>query len=210
MSTYAWVFVVLLSVGAVGGRAQAFDAEQLVLDVEKLGQLKQILQDLKDGYQVLQSGYSAIRDIAQGSFHLHKTFLDGLLAVSPAVRGYERVAAIVNMQGQLVQRCQAAWGQFRQDGRLLPGELTLLGQVYGAVLAGCAEDLDHLVTVLTDGLIRASDAERLQEIDTIYYRVRAKLALVNQVSNETALLSLQRGGETGDTQTLRWLFGVTP
>src|SRR5579863_2568221 len=85
--------VLLALVGSAGTlRAQSFEIQQLVLDIEKLTQLKDILKDLKEGYQVLDKGYSAIRDIAQGNFNLHKAFLDALLTVSPTVKNYARVA----------------------------------------------------------------------------------------------------------------------
>ncbi|GGB20113.1 TerB family tellurite resistance protein [Puia dinghuensis] len=191
-----------------GIRAQGFYAQQLLLDVEKLGELKQILQDLKEGYQVLQSGYSTIRDVARGSFNLHKAFLDGLLAVSPTVLSYERIAEIADLQVKIVQRYQAAWSRFRQDGNLRPDELALLGQVYDGVIAGCLDDLNDLVLLVTADVLRASDAERMQEIDAIYYRVRAKFSFVDRVSNQTALLSLQRAGEMGDVSILKQLFGL--
>ena len=193
---------------AGGIRAQGFYAQQLLLDAEKLGELKHILQDLKEGYQVLQAGYSAIRDIARGNFNLHKAFLDGLLAVSPAVQSYERIAEIADLQVKMVERYQAAWSRFRRDANLRPEELALLGQVYDGVIAGCLDDLNDLVLLVTAGALRASDAERMQEIDAIYYRVRAKFSFVDRVSNQTALLSLQRGTELDDVSVLKQLFGL--
>ena len=60
--------------------------QQLLLDVQKLDQLKTILQDMYKGYEIVNQGYTDIKNIASGNFNLHKLFLDGLLAVSPAVR----------------------------------------------------------------------------------------------------------------------------
>ena len=51
--------------------AQTQEAQQLLLNWEKLAQFKQMLEDMKTGYQVLYKGYSAIRDISQGNFSLH-------------------------------------------------------------------------------------------------------------------------------------------
>lgn len=203
---------VVLMAFVVTGRcyAQSFEAEQLLLDVEKLSELKGILQDLKDGYNVLQSGYSAIRDVAKGSFDLHKAFLDGLLAVSPAVKGYVRVAEIADLQIQLVQRADAALVRMRQDGNWRPDEVAAVGQVYSSVLADCAEELGDVVLLLTDGALRASDAERMRELDTVYYRMLQQYSLVVALGNHGALLSLQRGQEAGEVSVLRKLFGITP
>ena len=66
--------------------AQSQEVQQLLLNVEKLAQFKKILQNMKQGYQVLHKGYTTIRNLSQGNFSLHKTFLDALFEVSPAVR----------------------------------------------------------------------------------------------------------------------------
>jgi hypothetical protein len=204
------ILVILTIAGTIRTNAQGFDAQQLLLDVEKLGQLKQILQDLKNGYQVLQSGYSAIRDIAKNSFDLHKSYLDGLLAVSPTVQGYERIAVIADMQVRLIQSYQSAWNRFQYDKNLQPVELAALSQLYTQVLKASADDLDDLTDGITAGTIRASDAERLQGIDLIYHRAQTKLSLIQRVNNETSLLSLQRAGEATDISVLRQWFGITP
>ena len=83
--------------------AQSQEAQQLLLDVEKLVQFKQILNDLKKGYDILNGGYNAIKNISQGNFNLHQTFLDGLLQVSPAVQNYERIADIIQLQLRIVR-----------------------------------------------------------------------------------------------------------
>src|SRR5882762_4427403 len=90
-------------------RAQSLadEIERLTLDYEKLSQLKAVLANMKKGYEVLSKGYEAIRSIAEGNFNLHKTFLDGLLAVSPIVRDYEKVARIISEESALVSEYRA-------------------------------------------------------------------------------------------------------
>lgn len=207
---HRWLMVCLFTLLVARGQAQVYETEQLLLDVQKLGQLKQILQDLKDGYQVLDKGYSAIRDIARGNFNLHKAFLDGLLVASPTVKSYQRVADIASLQASLVQKYQRAWSRFRRDGFLRPEELALLGQVYSGLLAGSLQDLSDLVGIVTDGTMRASDAERLQQMDAIYERMLGKVVFLDRVNNTTALLSLQRQGDAGDAAVLKQLYGIIP
>jgi hypothetical protein len=52
--------------------------EQLSLDVQKLSELKTILQDMYTDYAIVNKGYTDIRNIAKGNFKLHQLFLDGL------------------------------------------------------------------------------------------------------------------------------------
>jgi len=84
--------------------SQSQEAQQLLLDWEKLTQFKKILKDMKDGYQIIHKGYTTIRDISSGNFSLHKNFLDALFDVSPAVKQYKRIADIINYQLLIVKQ----------------------------------------------------------------------------------------------------------
>src|SRR4051812_34257975 len=97
--------------GAV--KAQTQETQQLLLNVEKLAQFKQMLADMKTGYQLISSGYNSIKDLSQGNFSLHKTFLDGLMQVSPEVRKYKRVAEIITIQLSLVREYKSALKRFK-------------------------------------------------------------------------------------------------
>jgi hypothetical protein len=191
-------------------RAQSFELQQLLLDIQKLAGLKSILKDLQEGYKVLDAGYSAIRDVSKGSFNLHKAYLDGLLAVSPAVRNYARVADILSLQVSMVQRYKAAWARFSGDRHFSVAELGLMSQVYGSLLDQSAKDLEALAEIITDGSIRASDAERLRQIDGIYGGMAKRSAFLDQVNNSGALLSAQREKEENELGMTKRLYGVTP
>ena len=174
-------------------RAQADEIQQLLLNVEKLNQLKNILSDMKQGYDILHQGYGAVRDISQGSFRLHETFLDGLLAVNPHLQQYRRVADILAAQQQLVREYQRAYRLFREAGSFSAAELQYLGAVYSRLLEESTRHLDELALVLTAGALRMSDGERLRAIDRIYAGTADKLAFLRDFNRQTTLLALQRG-----------------
>lgn len=44
--------------------AQAYELERLILDIEKLAQLKSVLTNLYKDYEVLETGYTAIKNIS--------------------------------------------------------------------------------------------------------------------------------------------------
>src|ERR1700749_1084776 len=75
--------------------AQVQEMQQLILDIEKLTQMKGILSDMKTGYQIYQQGYGTISGLSKGNFDLHNVFITGLLSVSPAVKNYGRIAEIL-------------------------------------------------------------------------------------------------------------------
>jgi hypothetical protein len=46
------------------------ELQQLLLNIEKLTQLKGILSDMKTGYQIYQQGYGSISQLSKGNFNL--------------------------------------------------------------------------------------------------------------------------------------------
>nr|WP_245536741.1 TerB family tellurite resistance protein [Solitalea canadensis] len=188
--------------------AQQNEIAQLLLNVEKLNQFKQILKDMQEGYRIVSTGYNAIKDISQGNFSLHKTFLDGLLEVSPAVKNYKRIAEIINMQKVLVGEYKTAFMRFKSSGNFTTAELNYLFNVYDNLLDQSARDLEELVMIVTAGELRMSDDERLTAIDNLFVSLQDKLSFLRSFNNSTAILSLSRSKEHRSINTIQKLYGV--
>ncbi|OSZ77190.1 hypothetical protein CAP36_12310 [Chitinophagaceae bacterium IBVUCB2] len=188
--------------------AQSDEAKQLLLNVEKLTQFKQILKNMKDGYQLLHKGYTSIKDISEGNFSLHKTFLDGLMEVSPAVKKYKRVADIISFQIKLVKEYKSAFQQFKDDKQFKLSEIEYIGKVYLNLFKESLKKLDELAMVVTAGKLRMSDDERLQAIDRIYDEVMEQYEFLNEFNNSTAILSLQREKDKMDIDLMRRIHGL--
>ena len=203
------LWIILLTGAIEPASGQSFEAQQLLLDWQKLGQEKQILSDLYTGYQILSRGYTTISDLSHGSFDLHKAFLDGLLAVSPAVKTYRRVADIIQIQEQILRQYHSAWSRFRQDAHFSAGELELIGNVYSGLIDRSVKNLADLTDVLTEGLFRASDGERMDEIDDLYRDMASSQAFLSSFNNQAALVSLQRSVDVQDYESVRRLYGLT-
>ena len=187
---------------------QSNELVQLTLNIEKLAQFKQILSDMKKGYQILSTGYNAVKDLSQGNFTLHQVFLDGLMQVSPTVRNYKRVADIIRYQGYLVREYKAAHSRFRKDGNFKAGELDYLGRVYDRLFKASLQNLDDLVTVLTANTLRMSDEQRLEHIDRIFADMEDKLEFLRHFNNRTTVLAIQRAREKRDIHTLELIYGL--
>lgn len=206
--------IILISLSFLGilpafrASAQADEIAQLILNIEKLAQFKQILSDMKKGYEILSGGYNTIKNISEGNFSLHKAFLYGLMEVSPAVRNYRRVADITNYQIILVKEYRKAYERFRQDNNFNADELAYLGRVYDNLFKESLRNLDELLTVITAGKARMSDNERLQAIDRIYADMQDKLMFLRHFNNNTTILAVQRAKERNDAQTIRKIYGL--
>ncbi len=188
--------------------AQSQEAQQLLLDIEKLAQLKKILNDMYKGYEIVSGGYNAIKDISQGNFSLHKDFLDGLLQVSPAVQKYERIADIINYQTRIVKEYKAAFSKFKTDKNFTITEIDYMGKVYINLLNQSLKNLDELTMVITADKLRMTDDERLQAIDKIFDRIEDQYSFLRNFNNSTSLLSMQRSKEQRDVDVSRKLNGI--
>ncbi len=197
---------VLLSSNICFGQSQ--EAKQLLLNVEKLAQLKLMLSHMKTGYQILEKGYTSIKNISQGNFNLHRDFLDGLLQVSPAVKKYSKVADIIRVQLKLVKEAKDALAEFRGSRQFTVAEIEYLGNVYANLLKESLKMLDELAMVVTAGKLRMSDDERLQAIDRIHDEVLEQYTFLNEFNNGTAILSLQREKEQMDIDLMRKIHGL--
>ena len=200
------LLLILLSSNICFGQSQ--EAKQLLLNVEKLAQLKLMLSHMKTGYQILEKGYTSIKNISQGNFNLHRDFLDGLLQVSPAVKQYSKVADIIRVQLKLVKESKAALAEFRGSKQFTIAEIEYLGNIYANLLKECLKTLDELAMVVTAGKLRMSDDERLQAIDKIYDEVMEQYTFLNEFNNGTAILSLQREKEKMDIDLMRKVHGL--
>ncbi|RXK81292.1 TerB family tellurite resistance protein [Filimonas effusa] len=202
------VLFVLLSVCLSKAQAQSFEVQQLILNVEKLAQLKQILTDLKDGYEIVSKGYNAVRDVSKGNFDLHSVFLDGLMQVSPTVRRYRKVAEITGFQVRIVKEYKTAYRVFLRSNLFNSAEIGYLNKVYDNLFQKSLKHLDDLTTVITAGQLRMSDDERLQAIDGIYDQMQDKLSFLRHFNNSTGILAVQRSKQQSEVSRLQKLFDV--
>lgn len=180
--------------------AQSQEAQQLLLNWEKLAQFKKILQNMKNGYQVLHKGYTTIKDISEGNFSLHKTFLDALLEVSPAVKKYKRINDIINYQLRIVKDYKAAYNEFKGNGEFTVEEVEYMGRVYRNLLDASLKNTEELSIVITAGKLRMSDDERLQAIDRIYASIEDQYSFLQEFNNQAKVLLLQRKSEKAEVE----------
>ncbi len=207
------VLVVLLLVGGSGFQgawAQTHEASQLVLNFEKLNQLRQLLKDMQRGYEVLDKGYSSVRDITEGNFNLHRTFLDGLLEISPGIREYHRL-------GRLIQNQQRLVGEYRSGTRRLgelwgfaPGELAGLATRYSRIYRLSLRNLEELALLLTAGSLRMDDFERLEAIDRLDGEMERLLVFLRKTNRETGALERMRYRSREGHGMLESLYGLNP
>lgn len=188
--------------------AQSHEAKQLLLDVEKLASLKNILTDLKKGYEIVSGGYNTIKNISEGNFNLHENFLNSLLEISPAVKKYKRIADIIAAQVKIVAEYKTAFRQFRESDQFTTGEIDYISNVYKNLFNQSVKNLDALVTVVTANQLRMSDDERITAIDDVWKDVQNELMFLRHFNGSTRILAMQRIKEANDVSAINQIYNV--
>ena len=204
------IVIVLVFLFSFSGQvaAQSTEIQQLLLNVEKLAQLKKILSNMKKGYEIVSNGYNTIKDISKGNFNLHETFLDALMQVSPAVRKYKKIREIIIFQTQLVKEYKSAFRKFAASNLFNADEIKYMDNVYTNLFNKSLQNLNELTMVITAGKLRMSDDERLNAIDRIYIDMGDKLVFLRTFNKENNVLAIQRGREMVDTKVSKKLNGL--
>jgi hypothetical protein len=208
MKKYVMIMWIILYPFSGQVLAQSTEIQQLLLNVEKLAQLKKILSNMKKGYEIVSTGYNTIKDISKGNFNIHQTFLDGLMQVSPTVKKYKRIAEIITCQTQLVKEYKSAFRRFDASNLFNGNEIKYMDNVYSNLFNKSLQNLEELTMVITAGKLRMSDDERINAIDRIYNDIADKLVFLRTFNKENNVLAIQRGREMVDTKVSKKLNGL--
>lgn len=193
---------------SLAGKAQSFEAQQLLLTLEKYNQSKKMLDQVTEGYQVISQGYDKIKSVASGNFSLHQVFINGLMAVNPEITKYRRIPDIINYQTMILKEYQTSFSQFKKDGNFSTKEIDYISKVYSNLFDKSVENLDQLLMVTTANSTQMSDDERIQAIDRIYKDIQDKFLFLKSFNGSTKILSLQRARTKGDVSVTKNLYGI--
>ena len=202
------LIVLMSSLLPIQSEAQSDEAQQLLLNVEKLAQFKAILKNMKKGYDILSKGYNRIKDISKGNFDLHDAFLDALMKVSPTVRNYKKVADIITCQGNIVKEYRSAFNRFNASQLFNTKEIAYMSSIYGNLINRSLGNLDELAVMITSNKLRMSDDERLAAIDRIHKDITDKLDFLRSFNRGNSVLAIQRGREKVDAKVSKQLYGL--
>ncbi|MVZ65722.1 TerB family tellurite resistance protein [Sphingobacterium sp. DK4209] len=174
--------------------------------MEKLAQFREVLKQMKQGYRMLIAGYGQVKDLTQGNFELHESFLNGLLKVSPTVRGYQGVAKLVSAQIETLKQAKRSYQVFQQSDCFSAKEMDYLLKIYNRLGRESLLNLEELRVLLTDGSLRMSEAERLLAIDDLLDKQLQGLQFLRAFNAQNHLLRMQRLKEIRDLRSTGQLY----
>jgi hypothetical protein len=175
--------------------AQAQELQQLKLDLEKLAQFKLMLSQAKSGYETLTKGYNAVRDIGKSNFNLHQQYLDQLLQISPEVKSNPAIQRVLSSKQQIGTDYKSLLSRIQSSGIFSVDELNDVVRSVSAIGEIVNADTELLVSVLTPGKLRMSDAERsslMTQVDNSVQKQVGKLKALTDEYNKLMVLRLQQ------------------
>lgn len=192
------------------GYGQSVEIQQLLVNIEKLAQQKASYQTMVNGYKTLAHGYQQVSELTKGNFLLHKDYLDGLLAVSPSVRQYGRIQAMMQKHARLVDTYQINLLQL-QSGRLLKASELQQFKIEAAALVRLSSSaIDEMIEVLTPGRMRMSDEERISMINRLDQEVQSLFNQLQVIAKTYRNLFDQRLLRKKELHSMKLLHGIKP
>jgi hypothetical protein len=161
---------------------------------------------LEKGYQIANKGLTAIGDIKNGEFNLHKDYFGSLKSVNPSIVKDARIAAIIVLQVSIVQQYKKCYGRVQQSSLFNSNEVEYVYTVFTHLLGDCSNDLTELISVTTAGQLQLTDDERLRRIDALYGDMQDKYSFAQSFSNETGIMMVDRMKDSNDAGTLDYLY----
>jgi hypothetical protein len=201
------VFSLCLLVFALCLSAEKAGAQDLITTMtEQLAKLELYLQEVKQGYSIVQKGLAVIGDIKKGDFDLHSLFFTSLKDVNPAIKNWGKVADIVAMQVQLIIGCKSSLQQIVASGNFTASDIKYLSSVFTNLTNLTGKDIDELTELVSDGNWQMTDDDRMAQIDQLFKEVSDKYGFLRSFSSRVMAESNQRSQQKASIQNLQKLI----
>ncbi|MCV9932895.1 hypothetical protein OIU80_11425 [Flavobacterium sp. LS1R47] len=201
------IFLVLLLIGFFKGNMHAQAKQQRML-LQQIAALQTYIGYAQKGYSVAKKGLGAISDFKRGEFNLHGDYLTSLKQVNPKIKKHARVAEIIALQIKIIKSHKSLYKQIRQDDLFHGDEVDYIKRVFERMLENCDNNMDELLTIVSDGKLEMKDDERVKRIDTIYQNMLDNYTFSESFSNQTKVMALSKAMELKEAKTSRVLSGI--
>lgn len=132
-----------------------------------------------------------------------KTWYDGLLSISAAVRDYRRVRNIFQKQTQIISRYSSAIEVLRKSPYLTPAQLAGMTTVYGKMLLESSNTIADLQTIVSPAMLKMTDAERMRFIDKLDAKITDQSQLLNYFTDRNLMLARTARENANDVLALK-------
>ena len=154
---------------------------------------------------------SELTDIAgwvQQQKDLFSEYYQELWQVKNALTAYEEVSAMITKQKQIIAGYKQAYGVLGQDSHFSATEVQHMYAVLSGIMNQSVQNLKNLVMVVNALITQMNDAGRLRIIDETGAGIDRNYTDLQQFSQQSFLLSLQRSRDADDVAATKALYGI--
>jgi hypothetical protein len=185
-------------VQAIDLKIQRFENKTIWLqDAEK--QLENTMAGLKLGE--ISTWVQDIRD-------LYAEYYQELKVVKDIIADYDKVKQIISLQQRIIAEFNRAWSLFNQDKHFTAAELKYMNSVYSGILTESSKNIDQILLVINSFVTQMDDAGRMTIVDQASKSMQKNYNDLKDFNNQNIMLSLQRGVEDNDVQSVRQLYNL--
>jgi phosphopantetheine adenylyltransferase len=174
--------------------------------VQQMTALQAYAMIAEKGYSIAKTGLNAIGNIKKGDFTLHSYYFTSLKKVNSNVKACPKIAEIIAIQLSTVKACHQQKVNMSKSGQFNSNEISFAGKVFDNLLEGCAEIIEELIAVTTDGLLQMKEDERIKNIDKLYTAMQERQQFVQRFGNDNNKLALQRIRDANDVNVVKGLY----
>jgi hypothetical protein len=176
--------------------------------LQQIAALKVYTGYLSKGYSIAKNGLNTIKGFNNGDLTQHTNYFTSLVTVNPKIKRYSRVAEIISLQISIARQSATAIKNFKRNRHFTQTEITYLQRVLNSMLSNCANNLDELFRLITNGNLQMKDDERIKAIDKLYADMQDKQQFTRSFCNGATGLSIQRNNEANDIIISKKLNGL--
>jgi hypothetical protein len=211
-----WLMLVALVAGA--GVARAQDPTGLTTKVIKAIDLQ--IQRFQTQTIWLQEAQKEVENVmselrlgeikgwVQQFKDLYDQYFQELWRVKAVLADYDKVAAIIQRQKDILAGYQRGMALFGNDSHFSADEIAHMGNVYAGMVSESLKNLDQLTKVIESFLTQMTDQQRMAIIDEAAQHMDGNYRDMQEFTQQNQLLSLQRARDANDYETLKKLYGL--
>ena len=149
-----------------------------------------LVQQISQGAQKLKQGAESLKFL--------KDAKDAVEKVNNVLRDYQDLKEIYTMQQYMLENTTRNIKAFKATGLLTPSEMTDLYNNYNLLLDATSKTIEGLNAVVSDGILKMGDGERLQYIRQLKQDMSVSVAESQRISKKYWLFA--------ETRALNQLF----
>ena len=149
-----------------------------------------------------------IADWSEKQRSLYDQYYQELWKVKSTIAYYQRIKDLTLKQVAMVGEYQRAWHLFQSDKHFHPDEILEMQRVYLGILEASARNLEQVMLVVNPGKTQMTDQQRLEAINMAGDRLEETYSDLKQYNNQNMILSLHRGKDLNEVQTIKNYYGI--